>query len=137
MAFASGKAGKFQLDNSAGTLVDLSSYIDDVSMPTPVDQLETTTLGANSKTRIVGLKDATISIKGPWDPTIETHMSGILGAAASKSFEYGPAGGASGQAKRTGECVLVSFQVQTPVAGRIEWSAELAVTGDVTFGTYA
>lgn len=139
MGFSSGKSGVFKLDNSGGTLVDLSSYIDNVDFPRDAALLETTTLGATSKTYIPGFKNATIAIKGHWDSgatAIDAHMSAILGQAATVSFEYGPEGSTVGMVKYTGESIVTKFNVTTPVGGVVDWSADLQVSGAVTRTTW-
>lgn len=141
MAFAHGKGAAFQLDNSAGSLVDLSTYLDEVSFPRTIETGETTTFQSTSKTYVVGLRDATVSLSGKYDPTADAHFSGVDSALAagsidSVSFEYGPAGSASGAVKYSGEALLTSYEVSAPVADVITFSAELQVTGDVTRGTY-
>lgn len=144
MPFVHGKSTVFKLDNSAGTLVDLSSYLDDVGFPQSIDTGETTTFGVagGSKTYIVGLNDRTISLSGKWDATLDAHFAAVIaaqaaGTQASASFEFGPAGSAQGAVKYSGEALVTSFEVSNPVADVVTFSAELQVTGQVTRGTWA
>lgn len=137
MAFVHGKSAVFQLDNSGGTLTDISSYLDSVSFPESVETAETTTFGVNSKTYIVGLKDSTISLAGKFDATLDSHINGVLGQAASLSFEYGPASNGTGAPKYTGECFVTSYDVSSPVGDVVTVSIELQVTGNVTRGAYS
>ena len=77
MAFVHGKDSVFKLDNASGSLTDISTYVNNVDFPETADVAETSTLGASNKTYIVGLKDATISLGGLFDATVDA----ILGAA--------------------------------------------------------
>ena len=137
MAFAAGKSGTLKLDNSGGSLVDLSSYITNVDFPRDAQLHETTTLGAASRTYIPGFKNATIGLQGHWDATLDAHMSPILGQAATVSFEYGPEGSTSGMVKYSGEAIVIKYGQTTPVDGVVDWSADLQVSGAVTRGTWA
>ena len=140
MSFIAGKSGKFQLDNSSGTLVDLSSYINSVDFPQDAQLLETTTLGATAKTYILGFKNATIAIKGHWDggsSAIDAHMAAILGQVNTVTFEHGPEGGATGKVKYTGEAIVTKYGNSTPVDGVVDWTADLQVSGAVTRTTWA
>ena len=140
MSFIAGKSGVFKLDNSGGTLVDLSSYINSVDFPQDAQLLETTTLGATAKTYILGFKNATIAIKGHWDgggSAIDAHLAAVLGQAATVTFEYGPEGSASGKVKYTGEAIVTKYSNSTPVDGVVDWSADLQVSGAVTRTTWA
>jgi len=136
MAFAHGKSADFRLDNSGGTLTNISAFLDDVSFPQTIETAETTTFGASSKTYIVGLKDATISVSGKQDSTLDAHISAVLGQAATLSFQYGPEGTASSSIQYTGECLVTGYDVSAPIGDVVSVSIDLQVTGAVTRGTY-
>ena len=138
MAFAHGKAAVFKLDDSGGSLRDLSSYLNDVSMPRGIETAETTTFGVSgsAKTYITGLTDATISISGLFDATADGYLAGVVGQAATLSFEYGPAGDTGGFVKYTGECILTSYDVSTSVGDSVQASADLQVTAAITRTTW-
>ena len=137
MAFVHGKSTVFKLDDSGGTLRDLSTYLMEVSFPESIETADVTAFGASAKSYIVGLKDSTISLTGKWDATLDGYIAGTLGQAASLSFEYGPAGSGSGSIKYTGECYVTSYNIGSPVGDAVSASVELQVTGAVTRGTYS
>lgn len=134
--FTHGSKAVFKLDDAAGTLTDISAYITSVSFPRNADTVEVTTLGDTDKEYIAGLKDATISIEGIFDPAIDAIFDAALGASATKSFEYGPQGSTTGNVKYTGECICTSYEPETGVDGAGTFSAELQVSGVITRGTY-
>lgn len=136
MAFVHGKSAVFKLDDSGGTLRDISAYLDDISFPQPVETAETTTFGASSKTYIVGLKDSTVSLSGKWDSTFDGYVAPALGQSATLSFEYGPAGSTGGNVKYSGEAIITSYDVSAPIGDVVTVSIELQVTGAVTRGTW-
>ena len=105
MAFTHGKDSVFKLDNSGGSLTDISTYVNNVDFPESADVSETTTLGSagNSKTYIAGLKDATISLSGLWDATADAIFGQVVGQSATLSYEYSPEGTASGKIKNIQE----------------------------------
>ena len=137
MAFVAAKSSVFKLDNSGGSLTDLSAYIDSVGgIANTTDMLDTTTLGATSKSFIGGLRNGdTLTISGKWDSVLNTHMTGILGSATSSTFEYSPAGTTAGLPKVSAECFVASYEVSSSVADLVTWSASLQITGNVTHGT--
>lgn len=137
MAFKHGKNTVFKVDNSGGTLTDISAYLNSVTLPRSVETGETTSYGNSAKTYIVGLSDSTLSVDGTWDATVDAHLAGVLGQDASLTFEYGPEGSGSGAIKYTGECYLTSFETSSPVADVVKFSAEFQVTGTVTRTTFA
>jgi len=136
MAFTHGKDSVFKLDDSGGTLTDISSYINSVDFPETADVAETTVLGDGNKTYIVGLKDATIAIAGLWDSTIDGILGAVVGQSATLSFEYSPEGTTAGNIKYTGECILTSYAQSSPVGDVVAYSADFQVSGAVTRGTH-
>tara|TARA_Y100000114_G_scaffold93903_1_gene87281 strand:+ start:919 stop:1329 length:411 start_codon:yes stop_codon:yes gene_type:complete len=136
MAFVHGKDSVFKLDNAGGALTDISGFVNSVDFPETADVAETTTLGDSSKSYIVGLKDATISLAGLYDSTLDAILGAVVGQSATLSFEYSPEGTAGGKVKYTGECILTSYSLSSPVGDVVGYSADLQVSGDVTRGTH-
>jgi predicted secreted protein len=136
MAFTHGKDSVFKLDNASGSLTDISTYVNNVDFPETADVSETTTLGADNKTYIAGLKDATISLSGLWDATADAIFGQVVGQSATLSYEYSPEGTASGKVKYTGEAILTSYAISSPVGDAVGYSADLQVSGAVTRGSH-
>jgi len=129
MAFVHGKDSVFKLDNSGGSLTDISTYVNNVDFPETADVAETSTLGASNKTYLAGLKDATISLSGLFDATVDAILGAVVGQTASLSFEYSPEGTASSKVKYTGEAILTSYALSSPVGDVVAYSADLQVSG--------
>ena len=136
MAFTHGKDSVFKLDNSGGALTDISTYVNNVDFPETADVSETTTLGADNKTYIAGLKDATISLSGLWDSTADAIFGAVVGQSATLSFEYSPEGTTGGNVKYEGEAILTSYAISSPVGDAVGYSADLQVSGAITRGTH-
>lgn len=140
--FIHGKNAAFKLDNSTGTLTDISNVVNDVGLSRDIETGETTSFGNSSKTYIVGLSDATISVSGSYDATVDAHLEGTIaallgGTLASASFEVGPQGTAATSIKYSGEALITSYEVSPAVGDVVTFSLDLQVTGAVTRGTYA
>lgn len=139
MAFVHGKKTVFKLDDSGGTLRDLSAYVNSSSLQRLLDLLETTCFGATAKTYITGFADAKIPFAGFWDPTVDGYLAGAFdaladGTIASLSFELYPEGTGSGKVKFSGEAVLISYEASMGSNQATGWTGELQVTGSVTRG---
>lgn len=140
--FQHGKNASFALDNSGGTLTDISDTVNEVTLPRSIETAETTAFGDDDKTYIVGLGDATISVSGMFDATVDSHINGVIsalksGSVTTSSFEYGPAGSVSGSPQLTGEALITSYEIGTPVGDVVTYSLELQVTGSVASGTFS
>lgn len=137
MAFKHGRQATFSVDDSGGTLRDLSSYVNNVDFPQAVDIPDTTTFGATARARtVVGLKDNNFSISGFWDPTATTGpdvvLSGLVGNANTSTFEFQPGGAGAGNVKYSGEARCTQYQTSAAVDGVVPFSASFVVDGNVT-----
>ena len=135
--FRHGKNASFKVDNSGGTLTNISDTLNSVTFPREIETLETTSFGSSNRSYVVGFTDATISIEGSFDATVDAHLAGILGQEASVSFEYGPEGTTAGQVKYTGEALMTSYETSAGVGDIVTYSAEFQVTGAITRGAFA
>lgn len=135
--FRHGKAAVFKIDDSGGTLRDISNTLNSVSFPREAEVLETTSFGSSDRSYVVGFKNQTISIEGSFDATVDGYLAGGLGATDSLSFEYGPEGSTATYTKYTGECFLTSYETSAGVGDIVSYSAEFQITGAVTRGAYA
>lgn len=134
--FRHGKTAVFKIDDSGGTLRDISDSLNSISFPREAEVLETTSFGSSDRTYIVGFKNATISIEGSFDATYDGYIAGVLGQDATISFEYGPEGSTSTRVKYTGECILTSYESSAGVGDVVNVSASYQITGPVTRTTW-
>ena len=132
--FVHGKSTDFELDDTGGTSRSLSTVLTSVDFPETIDTAETTAFGATSKSYIVGLRDATISVSGLWDATVDGYIIGT--EPATRTYIFGPAGSTGGNVKYTGECILTNYAVSNPVGDVVTFSIDLQCTGAQTRTTY-
>lgn len=121
---------------TSGSADDVSSYLSEAGLEREVDSAETSALGTTDKTYVPGLKDATFSLSGMYDPTADEKIDGFMGHSAVY-FEYHPTGTLSTRPKYTGVCILTSYSTETSVDDMASIEAEFQVTGAVTRGTQA
>jgi predicted secreted protein len=138
MAFKHGKSTVFKLDSGAAALVDISAFLDDVQVPEKIAADETTTFGAagGAKTFLQGLKDATISLTGKFDATLDTQMNTLIanltsGTIASAMWSWDPAGVGTGTPHRAGNAIITAYDTHTPVGGVVTFKIDLQVSGVV------
>ena len=131
--FTTGKSAVFKIDDTSGTERIISDVLNSVDFPETTDTAEVTAFGASSRSYIVSLESATISISGMYDATVDGYLKG--GAEpASRTFTYQPTG-TSGESQYSGECILTSYSLSSPVGDVVTFSADFQVTGAVTRGT--
>ena len=136
--FGHGKNTHFALGTQGAetTPTDISDSLDEVSFPESVEPGDTTVFGDGAHTYVVGLRDSTVSLSGKWNPTIEAHLGALMGNETLVDFVYGPVGNATGDRRKTGSGLVTSFEVSSPVADVVTFSAEIQVSGPVTVDTF-
>jgi hypothetical protein len=131
--FTHGKNAAFKIDDSGGTLRDISDVLTDVSISRTADVAEVSSFNNSSKAFVSGLSDASITISGSFDATVDGYLSGILGAEGS--FEFYPIGTTGGNPKASGEAIMTSYDRTPDIGGAVTFTAAFQVSGDVTEGT--
>lgn len=135
--FTHGSRAVFKLHDGT-QLRDLSSAGTTCSLDISRDTAETTAFGNSSKTYIPGLRDATASIEGNRDATIEGYVYNSFISDTAVAFEYYPEGEGTGKIYYTGDCILTTGPgPSSDVGDANKWSAEMQVSGDVTRSTDA
>lgn len=137
MAFSHGKKLVLWVDNAAGALTNISTYVTRVGFPRTVDVAEVSVVGKDDKDYLPGQRDGRLSFEGKWDPTVDAHLSAIWGQDATVSVEYGPEGGTTGKIKYSFEAILISYEPGGGIDDATNWTAELQKSGAVTRGTFA
>ena len=128
--FTHGKNAAFKIDDSGGTLRDISNVLTDVSISRTADVAEVSAFSNSSKAFVAGLKDATLTISGSFDATVDGYLSGILGAEGS--FEFYPIGTTGGNPKASGEAIMTSYDRTPDIGGAVTFTAAFQVSGDTT-----
>lgn len=68
------------LDNSSGTLTDISAYINNISpVGLKYDEQDMTAWSDGAKNVVIGQPEASLELGGPWDSVIHAHMIAING----------------------------------------------------------
>ena len=139
MAFFDSRDAVFKIDDTGGTIRNLSAYITDIGgLPGPRNLNEVTALGDTGTKSIPGLEDVTISLSGIFDDTATTGPDAVFGAlrtnTAAVDFEYSPKGATTGFVKYSGTCWVETYEVGASVGSRVEFSVSLKVEGAVTKG---
>ena len=79
MSFSHGNDAELQIQNAAGTMVDISTYLTSISFPREIEANETSTMRVRDRTFVPGLRGRTISFEGRWDPAPAPILNGITG----------------------------------------------------------
>lgn len=142
MARGHGKDLAFSIDDSGGTLREISGHVTKVTgLPGKRALDDVTAAGDGGDKSIPGLFSGQFTVAGWFDTAATTGshtvLNGLRTTTATSSFEYGPAGDASSAVKISGECWLESLTYDTEVRGAVPFEASFKVDGTLTVGTYS
>lgn len=141
MAFTHGKDAVFSLDDSGGTLRNIKIYLNNVSgLPGARALSEVTAFGDQGTKSIPSLANVQFTIGGHYDATattgVATVLNGLRTNTVTSTFEYGPAGSATGSLKITGECWMTQYTIDASVSDRVPIAATFQVDGVPTLTVY-
>jgi len=141
MTYVHGKDAVFSLDDSGGTLRTITINLNAVSgLPGARALSEVTAFGDAGTKSIPSLANVQFSIGGHFDATattgVTTVLNGLRTATATSTFNYGPAGSATGALKVIGECWMTALTYDATVSDRVPVAASFQVDGIPTLGTY-
>lgn len=129
---------------SETSTTDVSDSVNETTLPEEVETGDTTTYGNGARTYVAGLSNATLSISGVWNPTIDAHLADLVGNDIPVAFDFGPAGNGTGAVKysQTGGAgspglLLTSYEISNPVGDTVTFSAEFQVSDAITRGTFS
>jgi hypothetical protein len=135
VAYAVGKTAVFKLDNSAGTLVDLSQDVEEINPSWEVENLDVTTLGQTGRKNINGLENHSFSVTYVYDRTAARaylHNRAIFNNANTQTFEIYPEGTTSTYPKDTGECRVTKITPPIKVGDVMKFTVDYKVDGAIS-----
>jgi len=138
MAVKTGRTMVISVDNSGGTLVDVSSYANKIDFGFPVDMLDTTVFGSTSKQFMPGFTggdDVVINFR--YDPTIELQLAGLTPLTVTSTVVVSPEGTTTGNVKYSFETFLMDFKVSAAPESIDEIVATFRKSGAYTRTTWA
>lgn len=120
---------------------DISKYTTMATFGRGSDKSEVTAYGSVGHEYADGgdLKSHGFACSGWYDKTETTGTEGVLGGQEGQVLPivYGPEGTTTGSVKHTFTAHLDKFELSSPVADIVKWSADWSVSGEVTTGAYA
>ena len=133
--FFHGKDAEVYITDSGGTERNFTSYSTSVGIPAEVETAEVSTLGDDDKVYVVGLKDATFTIEGRLDATVDGYLNGLAGGTP-RAYKIAPMGSVAGRLYYSGSCILTSYELTSELGDVVGFSAEFQNSGAPTRGTF-
>lgn len=141
MSRVHGKGAYFAVDDSGGSLRDISVDVNSVNgLPGGRALSDVTAFGAAGEQFIPGLQNAQFTVAGNFNSQATTGtatvLNGIRLGTTTSSFEWGPEGSTSGKVKYSGEAWLETLSVDVSVTDKVPFSAQFRMDNGLTTGTF-
>lgn len=134
-----GMSKLFKIDNSGGSLTDISTAIDDVTIGRSTDEADAGGGGVDKVTKL-GKKSADLSISGTVTAGAGEAYLVLVGVWGSSGldFEFGPGGSGAGQPKTVGKCHIANVETKSDANGVPKFTAKGKVdTANTTDSVYS
>lgn len=139
MAYQHSRDAVVKIDNAAGSLTTITSYVDSVSFDQNPEQQDVTVMGSQDRQYLAGFVSNQFTMGGKQDyadDAIYDIIATATGSATTRTWELAPEGTGSGAVKYTGECLVLASDISITVDAPQTWTATCRITGDVTKTTY-
>lgn len=125
MSKITGLGDSFQLDDSGGTLRDISSTVDSVQVGTSQGLIEVTGLDKFAAERITSLGDGSFQISGPFDAATNKAHDVFTPISAVRTATYDIGGTTTGNPRLSMEVVIANYNISRDSGGKLTWTATL------------
>lgn len=134
MAEAHGKDAVFKIDNSAGSLTDMTAFVTSVSHGRTGETHDITTFGNSWREFLAGLKDGgEVTIEGNFDAASgASHDVFKATVAETRSVEILPLGSGTGDPLIQFESIGTNYGFSPAVDDKISFTCTVKVTGAIT-----
>lgn len=122
-----------QLDNAAGSLTPITTYLRNISDNQSSEPGDATTMGSKSSGKLAGIDDYEASGDGLWVDAFDGILNAALGR--TRSFERNQGGTGSGRVNYTGEVIVTSYEIEINFDSEVTVSFDLVATGGVSRGS--
>jgi len=133
MAFQHGKLSGFHIEDSSTSLQNIGNKLNSIEISKTGDTAEVTTFNTTNMTKayLGGLKDATISIEGKWDATIDGTLDGIVGLNKTYFLQIPSTDSSAADfVQYTGEAIMTGYSGPTAsVDDAVTFTADFQLTG--------
>jgi hypothetical protein len=127
------------VDDSGGTIRDISNMVRRIRWPRSADMLESHGVGDTSKEFTAGLKDGDqVGLELIWDNTATIGFVAVFGSSSvgsTRSLHFAPNGNTSGQERLTNEAIIATIERGHGVGELVGATVTMQISGTVTEDT--
>ena len=127
MAKVSGLGDYLAVDDSGGSLRDISNDTTSVTLNIPQDLLDITGIDKSARERLIGLGDGTVSITGVFNAASNQSHDVFKTRSGTRTVTYAVGGNTSSNPVLTMEMLVGSYDLSRGTDGSLTWTANLSL----------
>jgi hypothetical protein len=127
MAKVSGLGDYLAVDDSGGSLRDISNDTTSVTLNVPQDLLDITGIDKSAKERLIGLGDGTVAITGVFNSASNQSHDVFKTRSGTRTVTYAVGGNSSSNPVLTMEMLVGSYDLSRGTDGGLTWTANLSL----------
>ena len=127
MAKVSGLGDYLAVDDSGGSLRDISNDTTSVTLNIPQDLLDITGIDKSARERLIGLGDGTVSITGVFNAAAGASHAVFSNRSGTRTLTYAVGGNTSSNPVLTMEMLVGSYDLSRGTDGSLTWTANLSL----------
>lgn len=127
MAKQSGLGDYLAVDDSGGSLRDISNDTTSVTLNVPSSLLDVTGIDKSAMERLIGLGDGTVSITGVFNSASNQSHDVFKSRAGTRTVTYAVGGNTSSNPVLTMEMLVGSYDLSRGTDGGLTWTANLSL----------
>jgi hypothetical protein len=125
MAKQTGLGDYLSVDDSGGTVRDISNDIGDWGINIPQELVDTTGLDKSARERITGMSDGDVTLNGFFNAASNKSHDVFKTRTGTRTFDLRIGGNSSSNPKLAMEMVIANYSVTRGTAGAMTWTATL------------
>jgi hypothetical protein len=132
MAKQSGLGSYFAVDNSAGSLKDISNDVVSLDINIAQNLLDVTGIDKSAMERLIGLGDGTITVNGVYNSAANMSHDVFKTRTGTRTVTYAVGGNTQGNPVISMEMLITSYVPVNGADGSLNWTAGLSLSNGTT-----
>lgn len=125
MAKQSGLGDYLAVDDSGGTLRDISNDVNSVQVSTPQGLIDVTGLDKSAMERVIGLSDGQVQLSGTFNATSQKSHDVFKTRTGTRTVSYAIGGNSSGNPILSMEMLVQNYDISRGNEASLRWTATL------------
>lgn len=125
MAKQSGLGDYLAVDDSGGTVRDISNDVTSITFNIPQDLMDITGIDKSARERLIGLGDGTVTVNGVFNAASNKSHDVFKTRSGTRTVTYAVGGNTSTNPKLEMEMLVANYNVARANDGSLTWSATL------------